>query len=245
MKYKIVFAIFFLFFLAVHYFHFRIDTRSRQQPEKHLDDSLSGFLSATPVSSSTEAMECFELGLRSSTTSKKIKYFTKALELDPGMAEVYAKRGMLHYFQGQYDKVIQDFQKYVDAAPGKAEAYLMLGIGYLKSGMLEPAISNFTRAIELAPNLDTAYANRAEAYRLDGKYEKAIRDASRAIDLKRNQRTRADAYTTRGKTYRKIGRIDLAVDDFRAAWALDPRIPQDEKYFGFQSIEAYTAPESN
>ncbi len=55
-------------------------------------------LSAAPVHGEN-AMDYFNLGLKSNVTPTKIKYFSKALELDPNMAEAYAKRGMLYFFR--------------------------------------------------------------------------------------------------------------------------------------------------
>ena len=145
-------------------------------------------LSALPVHSEN-AMDYFHLGLNSNSTSTKIKYFSKALELDPMLAEAYEKRGMLYFFQEKFDHVIQDFQAYIRLAPPKAEAYRMLGIGYLYSGFYEQAIDRFTRAIEMESELVSTYANRAEAYRLSGKYEEAIRDSTIAIKLIDDGRT--------------------------------------------------------
>ena len=57
-----------------------------------------------------DAMKYFNLGISSSITPQKIKYFSEALRLDPVLADAYKKRGMLYYFSEKYDKVIQDFQ---------------------------------------------------------------------------------------------------------------------------------------
>ena len=70
-----------------------------------------------------EAMKYYNLGLVSTLTSKKIKYFTEALKLNPALVEVYEKRGLLYYFQEKYDAVIQDFQKYIELSPAKADDY--------------------------------------------------------------------------------------------------------------------------
>jgi hypothetical protein len=45
-------------------------------------------LSALPVHGEN-AMDYFNLGLKSTVTRIKIKYFSKALELDPMLAEAY------------------------------------------------------------------------------------------------------------------------------------------------------------
>jgi tetratricopeptide (TPR) repeat protein len=192
--------------------------------------SIFFWLAAAPAHSD-DAMDYYNLGLESSVTRKKIEYFTKALELNPGLVVAYEKRGLLHYFQGNYDKVIQDYQVYLDLAPAKAGAYRMLGIGYLKSGMYEPAIFNFTQAIKIDPDFTGAYSSRAEAYRLSGKDEETIRDSTTAIKLRRDLRSKADAYRTRARVYRKLGHMQLALEDTRAAVKVDPRIPRFWHYY--------------
>ncbi|UCG13170.1 MAG: tetratricopeptide repeat protein [Deltaproteobacteria bacterium] len=180
-------------------------------------------LVATPAHSD-EAMMYFNLGVQESVTRKKIEYFTKALELDPRLAEVYEKRGMLYYWQGKYQLSIEDFTAYTKLAGANGESYRMLGMGYLKKRFYEPAVHYFTLAINMELERVEAYANRAEAYRLMGRDEEAIRDASKAIGLRGDPRSRADAYRTRFKIYWQRGEDKLARADYRRSVELDPRI---------------------
>ena len=173
---------------------------------------------------SEDAMKYFNLGVQSSVTRKKIEYFTRALELDPNLVEVYQKRGLLYYYQEKYENAIQDYLTYIELAPAKGESYIMVGIGYLKKGVYEPALYYFTRAIEMEPEQVKGYANRAETYRLMGREEEAMRDANRAVELKGDSRSRADAYKTRFKIYWKQGQDKLARADYRKSLELDPRI---------------------
>ena len=170
-----------------------------------------------------EAMDYFNQAREGSITRKKIELFTKALELNPKLAAAYEQRGLLYYFQGKYDKVIQDYHAYLDLAPEKAEAYRMLGLGYLKTGEYELAIAHFTRAIELEPQHPAGYAYRAEANLLRGNNEGAIRDSTAAVELRGDMRARSEAFRTRARTYRKMGLMDLAYADTRSAWESDPR----------------------
>ena len=186
------------------------------------------------------AMEYLNLGVKNSVTHKKIEYFTKALELNPALAAAYEKRGLLHYYQGNYDKVISDYHTYLDLAPAKAEAYRMLGMGYMKSGKYDSAIYHFTQAIKMDPKLTSAYAYRAEAHRLSGNDEKSIEDATEATKLRGDPRAKADAYKTRAKIYRRIGSVELAVADSRAAMRIDPRIP---RFWGRRYFYRYASPE--
>ena len=180
------------------------------------------WLAVSPARSE-DAMDYFALGLESSMTRKKIEYFTKALELDPGLAAAYEKRGLLYYFQERYGNVIEDFRTYLRFASPKAEAYRMLGLGYLKQGSYEAAIYNLTQAIEMEPKCTAAYASRAEAHRLVGDFDTAIRDSTTAIQLGGDPRSETDAYRTRARVYRKLGLIQLANADVKASWQVDPR----------------------
>ena len=186
------------------------------------------------------AMEYFNRGVKNSVTHKKIEYFTKALELNPALTEAYEKRGLLHYYQGNYDNVISDYHTYLDLAPAKAEAYRMLGMGYMKSGKYDSAIYHFSQAIKIDPKLTSAYAYRAEAYRLSGNDEKSIKDATEATKLRGDPTAKADAYKTRAKIYRRLGNVELAVADSRAAMTIDPRIP---RFWGRRYFYRYASPE--
>lgn len=178
-----------------------------------------------------DAMEFYKLGLKSTITRTKIRYFTKALEFDLNLGEAYSARGMLYFYQEKFNQAIQDFNAYIRLAPTDAEAHRMLAMAYLKSGLYEPAIAEFTRAITLKPELAAAYAYRAEAYRCDHKYEEAVHDASVSINMTLDGRVRSDALRTRAKVFRTIGRNEPAIADAQAAWDIDPRIPLWWRYF--------------
>ena len=172
-----------------------------------------------------DAMQFYDLGLKSSMTPKKIDYFTKALELDPNFSAAYEKRGMLYYFQENYTGTIQDFQKVAYLKPFHSETYVMLGLAFMKQGNLDEAIANLSRAIELDAQGAGAYSYRSEAFRLNGMIEEAIQDSTRAIKLGGRGPNIGRAYTTRSKAYRELGKNELADADFKKASKLDP-----EKY---------------
>ena len=184
------------------------------------------------------ASDYFNRGLKSTSTRTKIKYFSKALQLSPNLTEAYEKRGILYFFQGKFDNVIQDFQMYIKLSPPKAEAYRMLGMGYLKSGDGPSAIFNFTRAIELDSKQASAYSNRAEAHFLSSDYDKAIMDSTKAIALGGDPRDIAEAYRTRAKAFRKTGRNELAAADIRSSWQIDPRYA-----YYYKALYGYASPE--
>ena len=195
-----------------------------------------------------DAIEFYNRGLKSSLACKKIEYFTKALQLNPNLAEAYEKRAIHYYLQRRFDKAIQDYTRVIALKPHRVNAYQMRGLAYLKKGgdeglmaqidplafslsksrvpesseLLDRAIDDFSRAIELDPQLASAYSYRAEAFHLKGLTNEAIRDSTRAIDLGGSQQTTGRAYTTRAKVYRQLGLSKLADEDFNKALELDP-----------------------
>lgn len=169
-----------------------------------------------------DAVHFYDLGLKTSMAYKKIDYFTKAIELDPGLTEAYEKRGMLYYFQENYPETIQDFQKVAYLKPFNSETYVMLGLAFMKQGNLDEAIANLSRAIELDAQGAGAYSHRSEAFRLNGMIEESIQDSTRAIKLGGSGPTIGRAYTTRSKAYRELGQNELADADFKKALKLDP-----------------------
>jgi tetratricopeptide (TPR) repeat protein len=184
---------------------------------------LTIFWLPTSAALAKDAAAYFDLASQSSTAKKKIEYFSKALELDPSLASAYAKRGMLYYFQGKYQKVVEDFENYTRLRPEDADGYRMLGMGYLNGGNYDAAIVTFSQSLKLDPHLTKALCYRAEAYRRSGQDEKALSDSTEAIQLEKEPRVLADAYITRAKVYRKLGLQDKALADIRAALLKDPR----------------------
>ena len=180
-----------------------------------------------------DAMEYFNLGLKSTMANEKINYFTTALDLNPSLALAYEKRGLHYYFQEKYDKVIEDFTNYIRLVPDKADAYRMLGMAYLKIGTHEEAIVNFDKAINLGPDMGAAYSYRAEAFRKNGQLSEALDDAQKAIALGSDLQILSDVYRTRGKVYQELGQDMSANANFKKAVEIDPR------YIFYRYISGY------
>ena len=195
-----------------------------------------------------DAMEFYDLGRKSPLAYKKIEYFTKALQLDPNLVEVYEKRAIHYYFRRWFDNAIQDYSKVVELKPHNVDAYLMMGRAYLWKGkglgikgeinnlisqlrkqrnpeyseLLDRAIESFSRAIELDPQLASAYSYRAVAYRIKGMTKEALRDSTIAIQLRGDKHSTAKAYATQARIYQQMGFHELSEANFRKSIELDP-----------------------
>ena len=184
---------------------------------------LVSFMMTASAAWGKDAMYFYNRGVESSMANKRIEYFTKAIQLNPKLAEAYEKRALHYYYQWKYDKAIQDYTRVIELLPESAEAHRMRGVSHLKKGELERAISDFSRAVEIDPKLASAYGYRAEALRLMGMIEEALVDSTKAIHLKGDQRTIATAYRTRAKAHKELGHVEQSDADFDKSFELDPR----------------------
>lgn len=195
-----------------------------------------------------DAIEFYNRGIKSSLAYKKIEYFTKAIQLNPNLADAYEKRAVHYFLQEQFDKAISDYNRVIALKPDNANAYLMRGLAYFKkeygegystelknlafhlskqevpdfSESLERAIDNFSHAIELNPQLASAYSYRAMAFRIKGMIKEALHDTTMVVQLNNDPKSTARAYKTLSKIYQKLGRDELSEANFRKSVALDP-----------------------
>ncbi len=91
-----------------------------------------------------------------------IRTYTKALELNPPLAETYTNRGAVKGHLGQHEVALADYDQAL------AAAYNNRGTAKDDLGQHAAAIADYDRAIELDPTHATAYYNRGTAkVRLD------------------------------------------------------------------------------
>ena len=150
---------------------------------------------------------------------KAIQHYSKALELNPQMAEAYNNRGIAYSDKGDYPHAIEDFNKAIELKPDYAEAYNNRGTAYREKGNLGRAIEDYNTAIQLQPGLTQAYNNRGNAFRDKGDYTRAIEDFNKAIELKPDY---AEAHSNRGLTYKDKGDYAHAIEDYTKAVQLKP-----------------------
>ena len=66
---------------------------------------------AATAATGQDAMEFYNRGVKSSLSYKKIEFFTKALQIDPNLAEAYTERAIHYYFQEHFDRAIEDYSR--------------------------------------------------------------------------------------------------------------------------------------
>jgi len=162
---------------------------------------------------------------------KALEEFGEAIRLDPDFTEAYLERALINNWKKKReDIVINDLTEMIRIEPDNAGAYFGRGIKYKITGQYDKAINNFTEAIRLGLNIynnieptkqdeldrriwfvGSAYSFRGETYQKKEQYDKAINDYTEVIKLNPD---RYFAYFDRGWIHKKLGQIDLAIEDF-------------------------------
>jgi len=78
--------------------------------------------------------------------------YSKAIELDPGVAIAYGKRAYAYLYRAQYELAIADCNKAILLAPNLAVAYWNRSLAYKALGEKSKAIADIEKFITLTDN---------------------------------------------------------------------------------------------
>jgi tetratricopeptide (TPR) repeat protein len=151
--------------------------------------------------------------------------YSKAIELDPGDAEMHAVRGWVHQRMESRDAAIADYSRAIALSPDGDQVYMLNAYFrrselYGQKGLYDRALADLDREMSLRPPYRAAVYNaRADIYLKLGRYDDAIADETEAIALSpRLER----AFYNRGWAYMKKREYDAAIADYTRAIAIQP-----------------------
>lgn len=78
-----------------------------------------------------------------------ISEFTRAIEINPGLAYAYSNRGVAYAGKGEYDLAISDFTKFLEIYPLDATVYNNRGVAYYNKGEYDKAWDDVHKAQSL------------------------------------------------------------------------------------------------
>lgn len=123
---------------------------------------------------------------------KAVRAYDKAVQLDPGFAMAYYRRG---YFRFNYkvgpmsvrmyepEVAVEDFNKAIELDPKLADAHFALGTAYHQMEMPEEATAEFAKTVELDPGNVQAHIFLSQDYAAAGENQKVIEHLSKAAAL--------------------------------------------------------------
>ncbi|XP_037294620.1 dynein assembly factor 4, axonemal [Manduca sexta] len=105
------------------------------------------------------------------------------------------------------------------------------GDEFFRNGNFLGAISAYSHGITLSDKLPSLFANRSATHFALGNFNKCVNDCSAALDLMKppcesNRRSRAKCIARRAAALARLGYLNKAIDEMKAASKL---LPEDEK----------------
>ncbi|MBF0477735.1 MAG: tetratricopeptide repeat protein [Deltaproteobacteria bacterium] len=187
--------------------------------------------------------------LKSGDFTRALKELLEAAKLDPNNAEIQNILGAAYMSKEVYPEAIKHFQNAQTLKSDYSEAYNNLGIVYVRMGEYDKAIEQFQAAVKnlLYPTPQYAWCNMGLAYHQKGDYHKAIACYQGA--LKSTPRF-VPALNGIAQSYEKLGKLSLALENYRLAVMFDAKFPDAHYNLGLlqakmgQMIEARASFES-
>ncbi|NIM91555.1 MAG: tetratricopeptide repeat protein [Candidatus Aminicenantes bacterium] len=134
-----------------------------------------------------EAIQLSNLGVawyEKGDYEKAIKYYMKAVELNPDFFEAYNNLGVSYAKQGNYSQAIKCYKKATKKELNYATPFSNLGVAFYRLGYLDRAIKYFEKAIEVDPNYKRAYHYKVVVLLKKGDRKKALKFLRKIRKLK-------------------------------------------------------------
>lgn len=151
-----------------------------------------------------------------------IKFFNKALELNPRFYLAYNSRGLAYTFRGNFQDAIASFKKCLEINPTFTEAHNNLGIVYQEIGLLDKAEAEFRIAVsdDNYKSKYNPYYNLARIYLQQDKDQDALFFIEKSIQ---HNDQMVMAHYLKGVIQERLGHLDEAAESLKNALAiLDP-----------------------
>jgi tetratricopeptide (TPR) repeat protein len=145
-----------------------------------------------------------------------------AIRLDPSAMEAWYDRGTILMHMHRYERAVADFTEAIRLKPDLALAHCNRGFSKFMLGRYDDAFADYTRGIGLDPiRMSFCYFNRGNLHLIVGEYQKAVEDLTKAIG---HRTPKAVVLSRRAQAYEGLSQRDRALEDFRAALQLDPKL---------------------
>lgn len=138
-----------------------------------------------------------------------------------GEAEKWYDDGVKYKNYHEYGKALECLNKAISLKPDFAMAYSERGYVYYELVRYEEAIADYTKSISLDPDYPGAYYNRAVLFYFALEdYESVILDLTKCI---KRDPDYVNSYALRGLAYKKIGKLEEALEDLTKGCELGSR----------------------
>jgi Tfp pilus assembly protein PilF len=136
-----------------------------------------------------------------------IKYYKKAIAIDPYYYQAYFNLGNAYFEKGFIDESITEYRNAIKINPSSADVYNNLGSAYLAKGLIGESIASYRNAININSSNVLSHYNLGCAYFDMGLIDESIIEYRNAINI---DPSHASAHYNLGGAYMKLGLIKEA-----------------------------------
>ena len=149
-----------------------------------------------------------------------MKDLSRAIDLNPNLADARYHRGMAYRDMGRMDRALRDFDAAIELEERFGLAFYARGITRVKSGSTRGRGRRLRRRAGTRPRQRLGAPGRGVALGSLGRYDEAVRDFDRSLELDPGN---AEALGARGLAHASLERHELAIEDYTRVLDLDPR----------------------
>ena len=154
--------------------------------------------------------------------SDAIVLYSKVLEKTPDDVEALIDRGVAFMEAGLDEAAESDFSNALLHAPDNHHALWRRSLIFSMQDHLEEAEADARRAIELAPTYGHTHFALATVALQQNNFVEAITSLDKAIQLPPGGDASFIHYVVRGSIHRRLGKLDLAIEDLNRALEINP-----------------------
>jgi len=109
---------------------------------------------------------------------------SKAIELQPDLAEAYLAQGYFQYYcERDYDSAIASFEKAQHLSPNNSQILEALALTWRRKGEWQRSLEYFRQAIELDPRNVSLLADQADALETLRQYSEALKTLDQVLEI--------------------------------------------------------------
>ena len=186
-------------------------------------NDLHGFIKYQKVHESAYAH--FFFGITYQTRQQHdeaIVHYSKAIELNSQLAELYNNRGVAFQLTGDLENSMKDLSRAIELNSNSPTAYHNRSSAAQDLGDFNQALQDIDLAVHLEPNSALAHNSRGNLYTFLGKNAEALKDYDRAIELDSDL---VIAYSNKGNLLSLLGNCAEAMEVFATALKKEPANP--------------------
>ncbi len=191
--------------------------------------SVGGFWLGIPA---FRTINYIERGNENSTgprMPKAIRWYEKALRLDPGSSLAHHGLGNVFMAQGRNEEALHQYQSAIAAEPESAIYHRDLGVLWMKYGNSDEALLEYYRAAALDPLDSDIHREFGTLLFAAGKLEEAARQYRIAI---LNSSSTLDLHYDLGNALYMQGKTDAAISEYEFVIRLSPESARAHNNYG-------------